>query len=55
MMTRLDSIVPADAELDEAPRIVGDFNVKGRALGKAKMKYWLEYSATPEELEDAQQ
>ena len=44
-MTRLDSIVLSDAELDEAKRIVGDLNVKGRA----KMKYWLESSRTPEE------
>ena len=49
MVTRLDSIVPSDAELDEAKRIVGDFNVKGRARGMAKMKYWLESSATQEE------
>ena len=49
MVTRLDSIVPSDAELEEAKRIVGDFNAKGRARGMAKMKYWLESSATPEE------
>ena len=49
MVTRLDSLVPSDAELDEAKRIVGDFNAKGRARGMAKMKYWLESSATPKE------
>ena len=49
MVTRLDSIVPSDAELDEARRIVGDFNAKGRARGMAKTKCWLESSATPEE------
>ena len=49
MVTRLDSTVPSDAELDEARRIVGDFNAKSRARGMAEMKSWLESSATPEE------
>ena len=49
MVTRLDSIQPSDAELVEARRVVGDFNAKGRVRGMAKMKYWLESSATPEE------
>ena len=48
MVTRLASIVSSDAELDKAERIVGDFNVKGRAHGMAKMNYWLESSATSE-------